>query len=176
MQMSGPLLWPENSSVQVASQRDTKIPIPAYRLSPRATSGWGRVQALCSRLVPELKPCVEVSWTISSHYLSTSHTSQAPTSPKRWCSMSQLPALVAGDRSGRVSALACCVHIRVFLIALCIAPHPGQICHGKPYQAATTPWQHTVAAGIPETRKLLHHDKVAMHCTKKMYIVFYMEI
>lgn len=85
--------------------------------------------------------------------------------------MSQSPALVAGDRSARVSALACCVHIRVLLIALCVAPHPGQICPTRQQQP-----RDNIAAGIPGTRKSLHHDKVAMHCTKKMYIVFYMEI
>ncbi|MED6247044.1 hypothetical protein ATANTOWER_028609 [Ataeniobius toweri] len=48
------------------------MPTPARRLSPKATPEWKSVQPLSRRLVPE--PCIEVSPTISSRNLSTSHT------------------------------------------------------------------------------------------------------
>ena len=50
------------------------MPTPALRLSPRATPEWKRVQPLSRGLVPESKPCVEVSPTISSWNCSASRT------------------------------------------------------------------------------------------------------
>ncbi|MED6253354.1 hypothetical protein ATANTOWER_027390 [Ataeniobius toweri] len=50
------------------------MPTPAWRLSPGATPEWKSVQPLSRRLVPEPEPCIEMSPTISSQKLSTSHT------------------------------------------------------------------------------------------------------
>ncbi|MEQ2264998.1 hypothetical protein XENORESO_000810 [Xenotaenia resolanae] len=53
------------------------MPNPGQRLSPGATPEWKSVQALSRRLVPKPEPCVELSPTISSRNLSTSHTYSA---------------------------------------------------------------------------------------------------
>ena len=58
------------------------MPTPALRLSPWATPQRNRVQPISRRLVPEPKPCVEVSPTISSQNHSTSRTSSG-TFPNR---------------------------------------------------------------------------------------------
>ncbi|MED6280555.1 Copine-5 [Characodon lateralis] len=50
------------------------MPTPPRHLSPRATPEWKSVLPLSRRLVPEPEPCIEVSPTISSRNLCTSHT------------------------------------------------------------------------------------------------------
>ena len=58
-----------NPNVQTHSWGAISMPTPALRLSPRATPEWKRVQPLSRGLVPESKPCVEVSPNISSRKL-----------------------------------------------------------------------------------------------------------
>lgn len=65
----------KSPNVQAASQRDARIPTPAWSFSPRACPDWERLQPLSRRLALEPKTRLQVSLTISSQYLSTSHTS-----------------------------------------------------------------------------------------------------
>ena len=64
-----------NPNVQAHSWGAISMPTPALRLSLWATPEWKRVQPLSRELVPEPKPCVKVSPTISSPNRSASRTS-----------------------------------------------------------------------------------------------------
>lgn len=50
-------------------------------LSPWAFPDWIRVQSLSGRMVPELKPCIEINLTISGSFLSPHTLTQAPSPP-----------------------------------------------------------------------------------------------